>query len=155
MISTQRTCIIFSKVGLKWLMNCELTIKYWTIAVKTEERVFYCYWRASNGIHFPWLECHFIKKEKSKRGERKRRIERFDEKKKFLNFFFFREKKEGQSWPIFSRVLHSKIIHPINYWNSHVTLTTPKWGTHVKYATSRPQIWVLLSTIRTMYCFGF
>ena len=152
MISTQRTCIIFSKVGLKWLMNCELTIKYWTIAVK--KRVFYCYWRASNGIHFPWLECHFIKKEKSKKGEIEKEESNVTKKNpQFL--LFFREKKEGQSWPIFTRDLRSKIIHPINYWNSHVTLTTPKWGTHVKYATSRPQIWVLLSTIRTMYCFGF
>ena len=152
MISTQRTCIIFSKVGLKWLMNCELTIKYWTIAVK--QRVFYCYWRASNGIHFPWLECHFIKKEKSKKGEIEKEESNVTKKNpQFL--LFFREKKEGQSWPIFTRDLRSKIIHPINYWNSHVTLTTPKWGTHVKYATSRPQIWVLLSTIRTMYCFGF
>ena len=152
MISTQRTCIIFSKVGLKWLMNCELTIKYWTIAVK--KRVFYCYWRASNGIHFPWLECHFIKKEKSKKGEIEKEESNVTKKKSSISSFF-REKKEGQSWPIFTRDLRSKIIHPINYWNSHVTLTTPKWGTHVKYATSRPQIWVLLSTIRTMYCFGF
>ena len=153
MISTQRTCIIFSKVGLKWLMNCELTIKYWTIAVK--KRVFYCYWRASNGsIHFPWLECHFIKKEKIKKGEIEKEESNVTKKKSSISSFF-REKKEGQSWPIFTRDLRSKIIHPINYWNSHVTLTTPKWGTHVKYATSRPQIWVLLSTIRTMYCFGF
>ena len=129
------------------------TIKYWTIAVK--KRDFYCYWRASNGsIHFPWLECHFIKKEKIKKGEIEKEESNVTKKKSSISTFF-REKKEGQSWPIFTRDLRSKIIHPINYWNSHVTLTTPKWGTHVKYATSRPQIWVLLSTIRTMYCFGF
>ena len=59
------------KNRVKWLMNWQhdATMKYyWTattiafIAHRQEnekEIVFYCYWRASNGIHFPWLENGF------------------------------------------------------------------------------------------------
>ena len=122
------------KNRVKWLMNWQhdATMKYyWTattiafIAHRQEnekEIVFYCYWRASNGIHFPWLENGFGMP------------------------FCFLNKSKGKGdkipvwgWPIFlSLSLKNRSLHPINWWNSHVTLTSLKWGTHVKYVTSRP-----------------